>query len=259
MLDFRNSISSKTQNRRHNLPFVPHSAETLCVFRPGVNLKTSACLFAEMFSMVVACRQFQVHARDFHLLVRVLDPNVREGDLAIHDGQVQFTGKGNLGPLVPASILRLRFAELPIKFFLQLVVELNAEDLPTLALDLPSGLLIQTVERCVVIGLFGLYETGVDRLVLWHQIMPSQETLSLFGESEDVLRFFLEGTRATSLQEALPHEIAEVAIDSRTVACVAKVGEVLDGHHAKSAYIGKRVDLRWPERIRSVAVAVLGP
>ena len=199
MLDFRNSISSKTQNRRHDLPFVPHSAETLCIFRPGVNLKTSACLFGKMFSMVVACRQFQVHARDFHLLVRVLDPNVREGDLAIHDGQVQFTGKGNLGPLVPAIILRLRFAELPIKFFLQLVVELNAEDLPTLALDLPSGLLMQTVERCVVIRLLGLYETGVNRLVLWHQTMPSQETLSLFGESEDVLRFFLEGTRTTSL------------------------------------------------------------
>ena len=84
------------------------------------------------------CRQLQVHARDFHLLVRVLDPNVREGNLAIHDGQVQFSGKGNLGPLVPAIILRLCFAEL--KFFLQLVVELNAEDLPTLPLDLPNGL-----------------------------------------------------------------------------------------------------------------------
>ncbi len=165
--------------------------------------------------MVVACRQFQVHARDFHVLVRVLDPNVREGDLAIHDGQVQFTGKGNLGPLVPASILRLRFAELP--------------------------------ERGVVMGLLGLYEIGVGRLVLWHQTMPSQETLSLFGKCQDVLRFFLEGTRATSLQEALPHQIAEITVHSGAVAGVAEVREVFDCYDAKPTYIGESVDLRWPE------------
>ncbi len=197
--------------------------------------------------MVVACRQFQVHARDFHVLVRVLDPNVREGDLAIHDGQVQFTGKGNLGPLVPAIILRLRFAELPIKFFLQLVVELNTEDLPTLPLDLPSGLLTEAVERGVVMGLLGLYEIGVGRLVLWHQTMPSQETLSLFGKCQDVLRFFLEGTRATSLQEALPHQIAEITVHSGAVAGVAEVREVFDCYDAKPTYIGESVDLRWPE------------
>src|SRR6267143_1577928 len=177
----------------------------------------------------------------------------------MHDRQVQFTSDGNLGPLVPAIILRLRFAELPIQFFLQLVVELDAEDLPTFALDLPSGLLIQTVERCVVVGLLGLYETGVNRLVLCYQTMPSQKTLSLFGESEDVLRFFLEGTRATSLQEALPHQIAEITVHSGAVARVAEIREVFDCHDAKPTYIGESVDLRWPERIRSVAVAILGP
>jgi hypothetical protein len=53
MLDFRNSISSKTQNCRHNLLFVPHSAETLCILGPGVNLKTRARLFGEMLGMVL--------------------------------------------------------------------------------------------------------------------------------------------------------------------------------------------------------------
>jgi hypothetical protein len=77
-----------------------------------------------------------------------------------------------------------------------------------------------------VIGLLGLYETGVDRLVLWHQTVPSQETLSLFGESEDELRFFLEGTRATSLQEALPNQIAEITVHSGAVTGVANVGQV---------------------------------
>src|SRR5229473_4516490 len=259
MLDSRKSISSKTQNGRHNLPFVPHSAETRCVFRPGVNLKTSACLFGEMFGMVVARRQLQVHTRDFHLLVRVFNPQVGEGDLAIHDGHLQFTGESNLGPLVPAIILGPGLAELLIQFFLQLVVELNAKDFPTMALDLPSGFLIEAVERGVVIGLLGLYETGVNRLLLRHQTMPSQETLSLLGKCEDMQRFFLEGTRATSLQEALTHEVAEITVHSGAVAGVAEVGEVFDCHRAKPAYIGERADLRWPERIRSVAVGILGP
>src|SRR5437867_2239394 len=170
-----------------------------------------------MLGMVMTRRQFQVYARDFHFLICVFDPYVGEGYLAIHDGQVQFTGEGNLGPLVPAIILFLRFAELPIQFFLQFVVEFNAEDLPTVAFDLPGGPLIQTIECCVVIGLLGLYETGVDRLVLWHWTLPSQETLSLFGECQDVLRFFLEGARTTSLQEALPRKVAEITVHSGAV------------------------------------------
>jgi hypothetical protein len=82
--------------------------------------------------MVMARRQFQVYAGDFHLLVRVLDPHVREGDLAIHDRQAQFMGEGNLGPVVPAIILGLCFAELSIQFFLQFVVELNPRTFPPL-------------------------------------------------------------------------------------------------------------------------------
>jgi hypothetical protein len=97
--------------------------------------------------------------------------------------------------------------------------------------------LIEAIERGVVVGLLGLYETRVNRLVLRHQTIPSQETLSLFGESEDVLRFFLEGTRATPLQEALPREVAEITVHSGAVAGVAEVREVFDGHYAKPAYI----------------------
>ena len=58
---------------------------------------------------------------------------------SIDDRQAQFACEGNLGPLVPAIILRLRLAELPIQFFLQLVVELNAEDLPTVASISPAA------------------------------------------------------------------------------------------------------------------------
>jgi hypothetical protein len=197
-----------------------------------------------MLGMVVARRQFQVCARDFHLLVRVFDPYVGESELAIHNGQVQFTGEVNLGPLVPASILGLGLAELLIQFFLQLVIELNAKDLPTIALDLPGGFPIQTVERGVVISLLGFHETGVNRLVLRDQVMPPQKALSLFGEREDVLRFFLEGTRATSLQEALTEEVAEVTVHSGTVAGVGEVGEVFDCYYAKPAYIAECLDLR---------------
>src|SRR5208337_649599 len=151
--------------------------------------------------------------------------------------QAQLIRESKLRAVVPTLTLRLGLAKLPIQFFLQLVVELNADDLSTVALDFLCGLLIETIERCVVVGLLGLYETGVDRLVLWHQTLPSQETLSLFGECQDVLRFFLESARATSLQEALLHEVAEIVVHSGVVTCVAKVREVVDGHHAKPAYI----------------------
>ena len=107
-----------------------------------------------------------------------------------------------------------------------------------------------------MIGLLAFYETGVDRLVLWHQTMPSQETLSLFCEREDVLRFFLEGTRGTTLQEASPYEIAAITVHPGAVAGVAKVGQVIDGHHTEPAYVGERLDFRGPERIGSVAVGI---
>ncbi len=137
MLDFRSSISSKTQNCRRDLPFVPHSAETRSIFRPSVDLKTSTRLFGKMFAVVMACRELQVNTGDFHLLVRVLDPQI--GDPAIHDGQVYFTSEGTLGPLVPTFILRPGLADLPIQFFLQLLVQLNAEAFPPLRSISPAA------------------------------------------------------------------------------------------------------------------------
>jgi hypothetical protein len=59
--------------------------------------------------------------------------------------------------------------------------------------------------------------------------------------------------------QALPHQITEVTVHSGAVAGVGKVVQVIDGHHTKPAYIGERVDFRGSERIRSVAVAKLGP
>ena len=79
--------------------------------------------------------------------------------------------------------------------------------------------------------------------------------MSLFCEREDVLRFFLEGTRH-DLQEASPYEIAEITVHPGAVAGVAKVGQVIDGHHTELAYVGERLDFRGPERIGSVAVGI---
>lgn len=90
----------------------------------------------------------------------------------MHSGQVQLMRERNLRALIPAFTWGLSLAELLIQRFLQFVIELNAKDIPAITLDLTRGLLIQAVERGVVIGLLGLYETGVNRL-LWHQIMAS--------------------------------------------------------------------------------------
>ena len=114
MLDSRKSINLETQNGRHNLPFVPYSAETRCILRPGVYLKTRTCLFGQTSGVVVARRQFQVYARDFHFLVCVLDPHVREGDLAIHNGQAQLIRESKLGVLIPAFTWGLGLTELSI-------------------------------------------------------------------------------------------------------------------------------------------------
>src|SRR5258708_33397917 len=98
-----------------------------------------------MLGMVMARRQFQVCPRDFHFLVCILDPHVRKGDLAIYNGQAQLIRESKLGALIPAFTWGLGLAELSIQFFLQLVVELNANHLPTVALNLPSGLLVEAV------------------------------------------------------------------------------------------------------------------
>ena len=55
-----------------------------------------------MLGMVMTRCQFQVYARDFHFLVCVLDPHVREGDFAIHDGQTELIHESKLGALIPA-------------------------------------------------------------------------------------------------------------------------------------------------------------
>src|SRR5258708_39211735 len=100
-----------------------------------------------MLGMVMTRRQFQVYSRDFHFLICVFDPHVREGDLAIHNGQAQLIRESKLGALIPAFTWGLGLAELSIQFFLQLVVELNAKHLPTVALNLPSVLLVEAVQR----------------------------------------------------------------------------------------------------------------
>lgn len=58
-----------------------------------------------------------------------------------------------------------------------------------------------------------------------------------------MLRFFLERTRAASLQKALPHEVVEIAVHSGAVAGVAEVGEVFVrvASHSEPRRPGKRI------------------
>ena len=46
--------------------------------------------------MVMVRRQFQVHASDFHFLVRVLDTQIRQADFAIDHRKVQLLRVGML-------------------------------------------------------------------------------------------------------------------------------------------------------------------
>jgi hypothetical protein len=71
--------------------------------------------------------------------------------------------------------------------------------------------------------------------------------------------WIVPAARPSESSEALPHEVAEITVHSGAVPGVTEVRQVFDRYHAKPAYISERVDLRWPERIRSVAVVILGP
>jgi hypothetical protein len=120
-------------------------------------LEAGTRFFGKMASMVVIRCQFQVHASDFHFLVRVLDTQIRQADFAIDHGKVQLLREGVLEVECLVFLLRLSAPQLSIELFLQLVIELNAKDLANLVFDLVSHLVVQAVKIGIVACFLSLH------------------------------------------------------------------------------------------------------
>ena len=140
----------QAQNRGHDFPLVSNAAKDCDIFGPSIDLEARTRFFRKMPSMVVVRCQFQVHASDFHFLVRVLDTQIRQADFAIDHRKVQLLREGVLEVEGLVSILCLSVPQLSIELFLQLVIELNADDLATLVFDPVGHLVVQAIKIGIV-------------------------------------------------------------------------------------------------------------
>jgi hypothetical protein len=174
---FREWHGLETQNGYSDLSFIAHAAKAGGVFRPGIDLEAGAGLLREVPGMVVASGEFQIHSRDFELLGRILDAQVRETDLALDHGEVQFPCEFFLLPLQVSIVAGLGLSEPPVELPLQLLVELHAEDPAALALDLVGSLVVEAVEVGVMICFFGLHEATVGGLVFRYEVVKPDEAL----------------------------------------------------------------------------------
>ena len=78
----------------------------------------------------------------------------------------------------------LRLSQLPVEILLELVVEFDAEDPASLALDLVGSLVVEAVEVGVMICFFGLHEARVDGLVFRYEVVMPDEALPSLGERQ---------------------------------------------------------------------------
>jgi hypothetical protein len=136
--------------------------------------------------MVVVRCQFQVHASDFHFLVRVLDAQIRQADFAIDHRKVQLLREGGLEVECLVFFLGLSATQLSIELFLQLVIELNAEDLATLVLDPVSHLVVQAIKIGIVARFLRLHKSGVNGLVFRYETLSPNQAFPLLGKGENL-------------------------------------------------------------------------
>ena len=153
--------------------------------------------------MVVAGGEFQVHAADFHFLGRVLDAQVREADLAVSHGEVQFACERFFHPMGLTLALRLGLTKFSIELFLKLVIELHPEYLATLAFDLVGSLLIQAVQGGIMVYFLGLHKARVDGLIVEYEAVATNQAFTLLCERKNLLRFGFENIRLTGVRQAV--------------------------------------------------------
>lgn len=151
----------------------------------------------------------------------------------------------------------LCLAESAIELFFQFIVELNAQYFAAPAFDLGGGFLVQAVKRGVVLGLLGLYQTGIDGLFYGHQAVLPNQVLSLLGDGQDLLRLLFEGTGPPSLDEPLLGELADIALEAGTVSGIGELGEIFQRDDAELGYCGESRNLGGSEPIDAVSVGVL--
>jgi hypothetical protein len=107
-------------------------------------LSASSFLVVQSRSPQASCRSQQgvsheVHARYFHVLVSVLDAQIRQTNPAVDHGKVHLACERFLESLGFPFALGLSLTEFAIELFFELIVELNLQDLPALAFNFPRA------------------------------------------------------------------------------------------------------------------------
>ena len=175
-------------------------------------METGTRFFGKMPSMVVVRCQFQVHASDFHFLVRVLDTQIRQADFAIDHRKVQLLREGLLEVECLVFLLCLSMPQPSIELFLQLVIELNPDDPATPGFDSVSHLEVQAIKIGIMAGLLRLHKPRVNSLVFRYETLSPNQAFPLPGEGENLPGFLLQNARFTAFDQPLVEEGTKIVV-----------------------------------------------
>jgi hypothetical protein len=129
----------------------------------GREMESSIGLLGETLRAVITCRDFEVKASEFPALVFVLDAQVRNRNFVVHNVEVVFIRDPN--PFVAQFLIGSDARQLPVELLIEVVVEDDPTDLAVRMVNLPSSLVIKTVEIGVVAGFLRFDQPKISRLL----------------------------------------------------------------------------------------------
>src|SRR5260370_36318332 len=139
-------------------------------------------LLSKALGPVVTGGDFKVEVPDFPAVVLVLNAEIGNWDLVIHDLQVELVRDEDA--FVGRVFVRPHPGESLVEIFLEFEVEDDAPNLSSRAFDFCCDLLIQPVEIGVVAGLLGLHKTVVRRLPIGDKLGTLKESVAVLRKSK---------------------------------------------------------------------------
>ena len=119
---------SQGEDPRGDFTAIENAAQLGVVLLPSEEMKSGLGLLTKPLGPVVARSDFEVEAADFPTVVLVLDAQVGDGNLAVHDLEVKLVRDED--SLVPRVFVGPHPGEGFVEVFLQFEVKDDAADLP---------------------------------------------------------------------------------------------------------------------------------
>jgi hypothetical protein len=191
---------------------------------------------------------------DIPAFVLILDPQVRDRNLVLHDLEIVLAGESDsfVGEVLIGRDPRELFVQLVFEF----VVEDHATHLTADTVNFLGYLVVELVEVHVMAGFLGLDKAVINRLPMRNQILASQEPMALSRQGKNLLRVRLMPFDAMLFDEPLAAKIPNVAFHAPTVTAIGEPSQIVRGNHAELPNINEGSDLGLPQGILSVAATI---